>query len=82
MKAMEERLIEAFRDAQTELLKVFYSFAECNRQRVTRLEGNQAALITRIGILEDRTLELERKVNFRITPRSRRLASQRRQAAF
>jgi hypothetical protein len=57
-------LKEAFRDTQTELLKAFYSFTESNRQRVTQLEGNQAALITRIGVLEDRMLELERKVNF------------------
>jgi hypothetical protein len=27
MKAMEDRLIEAFRDSQTELLKAFYSFS-------------------------------------------------------
>jgi hypothetical protein len=26
MQAMEDRLIEAFRDSQTELLKSFYSF--------------------------------------------------------
>lgn len=26
MKAMEDRLVETFRDAQTELLKAFYSF--------------------------------------------------------
>jgi|SRR5690348_2561089 hypothetical protein len=64
MKGMEDRLVEAFRDAQTELLKAFYRFAESNRQRVTQLEGNQAALITGIGVLEDRMLELERKVNF------------------
>jgi hypothetical protein len=31
MKAMEDRLIEAFRDSQTELLKAFYSFTESNR---------------------------------------------------
>ena len=27
MKAMEERLVEAFRDGQTELLKAFYTAA-------------------------------------------------------
>lgn len=64
MKAMEDRLVETFRDAQTELLKAFYSFAESNRQRFAQLEGNQAALITRIGVLEDRMMELERKINF------------------
>jgi hypothetical protein len=64
MKAMENRLIEAFRDIQTELLKAFYSFTESNRQRVSQLEGNQGAIITRIGTLEDRMTDLERKVNF------------------
>jgi hypothetical protein len=59
-----DRLTEAIRDAQTEVLKAFYGFAESNRQRVTQLEGNQGAIITRIGVLEDRMLELERKVNF------------------
>jgi hypothetical protein len=44
--------------------KPFYSFAESNRQRVAQLEGNQGALITRIGVLEDRMTELERKMNF------------------
>ena len=64
MRAMEDRLIEAFRDSQTELLKAFYSFTESNRQRVAQLEGNQGALITRIGTLEDRMTELERRVIF------------------
>ena len=61
MKAMEDRLIEAFRDSQTELLKAFYSFTESNRQRVSQLEGNQASLINRVGTLEDRMTDLERK---------------------
>lgn len=64
LAAQENRIIEVMRDIQTELLKAFYGFTESNRQRVTQLEGNQGALITRIGVLEDRMLELERKVNF------------------
>lgn len=64
MKSMEDRLVEAVRDNQTELLKVFYSFTESNRQRVAQLEGNQGAIITRIGVLEDRMTDLERKINF------------------
>jgi hypothetical protein len=62
MKAMEDRLIEAFRDSQTELLKAFYSFTESNRQRVGQLEGNQASLIARVGTLEDRLTDLERRI--------------------
>ena len=57
-------LKEAFRDSQTELPKAFYGFTESNRQRVTQLEGNQAALITRIGVLEGRMLHLDLKVSF------------------
>jgi hypothetical protein len=59
-----DRVTELVRDAQTEVLKAFYGFAESNRQRLSQLEGNQGALINRIGVLEDRMLELERKVNF------------------
>ena len=65
MKAMEDRLIQAFRDSQTELLKAFYSFTESNRQRVSQLEGNQASLITRVGALEDRMTDLQLRT---ITP--------------
>ena len=64
LKFTEGRVVEAVRDIQTEILKAFYSFAESNRQRAAQLEGNQGALITRIGVLEDRMLNLERKVNF------------------
>jgi Mg2+ and Co2+ transporter CorA len=59
-----DRLTEAIRDAQTEVLKAFYGFAESNRQRLAQPEGNQGAIIARIGVLEDRMLELERKINF------------------
>ena len=34
MKSMEDRLVETFRDAQTELLKAFYSFTSSNQQRL------------------------------------------------
>lgn len=35
MRAMQEHLVEAFRDGQTEILKAFHSFGE---RRVTELE--------------------------------------------
>ena len=54
---------EAFRDSQTELLKAFYSFAEGNNKRMTELEGNEAAIRSRLATLEDRLLEVERRLN-------------------
>jgi hypothetical protein len=62
MQAMGDRVIEAFRTSQTELVKAFYSFTESNRQRVSQLEENQASLITRVGTLEDRLTDLERRL--------------------
>ena len=57
-------LKETMRDGQTELLKVFYSFAESNQARLTETERESAALKDRIGILERRLTDVERKVNF------------------
>jgi hypothetical protein len=61
-------LVKTMRDSQTELLKAFYNVTESNHQRVNQLEGNQAALLKRIGVLEDRLLELERRI---IVPKQR-----------
>ena len=64
MRAMEDRLIAAFRDSRTDLLNAFYRFTESNSLRVSQLEGNQRALISRIGTLEDRMTDIERRVKF------------------
>jgi predicted nucleic acid-binding Zn-ribbon protein len=58
-------LREAIRDSQTEMLKAFYSFAQSNSKRFAELEGNEAAIRSRLGTIEDRLMELERRV---ITP--------------
>lgn len=58
-------LREAFRDSQPELLKAFYSFGQSNSKRFAELEGNEAAIRSRLGTIEDRLMELERRV---ITP--------------
>ena len=51
IKAMEDRLVESFRDGQTELLKAFYNFAESNTKRVAQNEVNEAANRSRIETL-------------------------------
>jgi hypothetical protein len=58
-------LRETLRDSQTELLKAFYSFGQSNSKRFAELEGNEAAIRSRLGTIEDRLMELERRV---ITP--------------
>jgi hypothetical protein len=56
-------LRETLRDSQTELLKAFYSFGQSNSKRFAELEGNEAAIRSRLGTIEDRLMELERRVN-------------------
>jgi hypothetical protein len=57
-------LKETFRDSQTELLKAFYSFAESNQKRLAEMETESAAIKSRLATIEDRLLQVERKVNF------------------
>jgi hypothetical protein len=56
-------LREAIRDTQTEVLRAFYSFAQTHSKRFGELEVNEAAIRSRLGTIEDRLLELERRVN-------------------
>jgi hypothetical protein len=64
VQAIGDHLVKALQESKTELLKAFFSFAESNHQRLSQLEGNQGALISRIGTLEDRMTEIERRVKF------------------
>jgi len=56
-------LVERISDSETKLLKAFYSFADANQRRLVEIEGNEAALRTRVGSLETRLLEVEKRLN-------------------
>ncbi len=56
-------LLEAVHDVETRLLKAFYGFAESNQQRQAALETNILALIKRVSTIEERLLEIERRLN-------------------
>jgi hypothetical protein len=56
-------LVERMADAETRLLKAFYDFAQSNHQRVTLLEGNEAGIRSRLATLEDRLLQVEKRLN-------------------
>lgn len=62
MRQMRDDLKESFRDSTSEVLKAIYSFAQSNSRRFVELEGNEAALRGRLGIIEDRLLEVEKRV--------------------
>jgi hypothetical protein len=56
-------IVERIHDSQTELLKAFYSYAQGNNKRVSELEGNEGAFRSRLATIEDRILEVERRLN-------------------
>ncbi len=67
MDALEQRLLdrvgEMIRETETKLLQAFYSYADSNSKRVTQLETNDQGIITRMGTLENRILEIEKRLN-------------------
>jgi uncharacterized protein involved in exopolysaccharide biosynthesis len=56
-------LVERITDAETRLLKAFYNFGQTNSKRMTAVEDNEAAIRSRLGILEDRVMEVEKRLN-------------------
>jgi hypothetical protein len=61
---LEERLMKAVHDTAELLAKAFYNLAEAQQLRAVQLEANQTALMARIGALEARLTELEKRLNF------------------
>jgi hypothetical protein len=67
LKAVEtrvvERLLEAVQDAETRVLNAFYGFAQTNQKRMTLLEGTDSNMVSRLGTIESRVLEIEKRLN-------------------
>ena len=58
-----DRVGEMIRDTETRLLNAFYSYAEGNNKRVSQLESNDVGVVNRLGSLENRVLEIEKRLN-------------------
>lgn len=54
---------EQVRDTETKLLTAFYDFAKANQRRLFEVEGSDASLKLRVGSIEDRLLEVEKRLN-------------------
>jgi hypothetical protein len=60
---LRDELVEAIHDGQTELLRAFYGFTQTVQARFTEQDQTEAALKRRIGTLESRILEIEKRLN-------------------
>jgi chromosome segregation ATPase len=63
LQDLRNELIETIRDSQTELLKAFYGFTQTVRDRFQEADQTEASLKRRLGTLESRMLEVEKRLN-------------------
>ncbi len=61
---LKEELLEAIHDRETRLLKAFYTYAEAAQKHFADLDHSDASLRDRLGSLEDRIVEIEKRLNF------------------
>ncbi len=59
----EHRMEDLIKDSETRLLKAFYGFAESNYKRLSEAERENGSLKERLGILEERVTDLEKRLN-------------------
>ena len=64
LKSMAERVLQSLREIKTDILQEVFRVAKTSNQRLTLLEKNQVALITRLELMERRLDDLERTYGF------------------
>ncbi len=67
LDVMEQRILDGmgvlFRESETRLLQAFYGFAEATNKRFNQIEGNTGIFLNRLGTVENRLLEVEKRLN-------------------
>ena len=67
MDAQERRILDQvaqlIHDSETRLLQAFYGFAEATNKRLNQVDGNTAIFLNRLGTVESRLLEVEKRLN-------------------
>jgi hypothetical protein len=56
-------LVGRIADGETRVLKAFYNFAESNQKRLAEIDSENAAIRSRLGSVETRLLEVEKRLN-------------------
>lgn len=63
MAYMHQDLIERISQLENGLLKAFDELAPSNSRRMWQFESNEAALRSRVAAVEDRLMEVEKRLN-------------------
>jgi hypothetical protein len=62
-EAFEHRMDQRLHDMETRILQAFYGYAEATNKRFNQIDGNVAIFINRLGTIESRLLEVEKRLN-------------------
>jgi len=63
VSGLRNELLAAMKASESKLLQALYGYAESNRLRLSQQEAEMASLMARLGVLEDRLLMLEKRLN-------------------
>jgi uncharacterized membrane-anchored protein YhcB (DUF1043 family) len=63
MHHIYDNLVERIADSETKLLQAFYNFADANNKRLGQAEANGALVLVRLASVENRVLEIEKRLN-------------------
>jgi len=71
MDAQEQRILQNVaaltHESETRLLQAFYGFAEATNKLFNQIDGNIAIFLNRLGTVESRLLEVEKRLNIPLT---------------
>ena len=62
-RRLEDKFMEIVRDSETRLLKAIYDFAESNQKRLGATETLGALVVDRLGSIERRVTDIEKRLN-------------------
>ena len=70
MASLRAELLQAIHDMETRILKAFYAYTEATQKHLADLDRSDGSMRDRMGTLEVRITEIEKRINFPPTPTS------------
>ena len=58
-----DKVAELIHDSETRILNAFYGATESSRKRIATVEVAGTLMVSRLGTLEDRVTDIERRLN-------------------
>ncbi|MCZ6752785.1 MAG: hypothetical protein O7E51_13285 [Acidobacteria bacterium] len=70
LDGLRAELLQAIHDMETRILRAFYAYTEATQKHLADLDRSDGSMRDRMGTLEVRITEIEKRINFPPTPTS------------